>query len=127
MDYVEAAVKCAFLLVTYPFRHPKLLLVGVIIVFAFIGIHACSVLTRPKTSTGQPVPAYALNVPPISEAPYMVQTQTRIYFVQSYSGTPTTTLTLNRFYSWDGKTWRLQTVPLTLVPKFIGPLRLYTR
>ena len=56
--------------------------------------------------------------PPVSEAPYLLQTSSRAYYVASFKDSPEY-LTMTVFYSYDKKKWQRYTIPLPIDKKVV--------
>ena len=106
-----AVILIPFRIIGWLFKHPRMLVVialGVGIIFA-VRTCACS-----NTSASQE--KYQQTEPSRIDAPYVLPTLTRVYYVKSYTQTDSTYL-LQEYYTYDSKKWKLQktTIP---VPRY---------
>jgi hypothetical protein len=64
--------------------------------------------------------------PTVKQAPYVLWTQTRLYYVSKYSG-EMPVVTLEIYYTYDKDSWTLQDQPLVIDENIYGDYRIYER
>lgn len=124
----------AIAIITLPLRlawgiikHPKVLILLAIVIFAFIGIKACNNAFNQPTAAATTQPAkYQEIAPSKAQAPYVLATNTRVYYVSRYTDNQQV-ITLQEYFVYDKKGWKLQTQPLAIDRKYYGEVRLYER
>ena len=124
MVTVLALVAIPFRAVLWVLRHPRLLVLAVVVVFAVMGLRTCGAAF--VTSTAAPTEPYQEVAPPREEAPYVLATSTRVYYVTRYSDDGQV-VTLHEYYTYDKKKWVGQTIPLRIDRAYYGEVRLHVR
>jgi len=124
MAVVLAVVTIPFRAVLWVFRHPRLLVLAVVVVFAVMGLRACGAAFG--TSTATPTEPYQEVAPPREKAPYVLATSTRVYYVTRYSDDGHV-ITLHDYYTYDWKKWARQSSPLRIDRTYYGEVRLHVR
>jgi len=81
---------------------------GIVLVVILVVI----IFVVPRLSPPKQVPEFAKNVPSIKQAPTLVQTSSRQYYVQKYVDDGKV-LTLQVFYAYD-KNWQKYSTPLAI-------------
>ncbi len=127
---VAFILKAPFLLLGYLFKHKILLAMVVIGLVVFFGARTIGQITSPKPSvtaqTLQAIPAYQQIAPTTAQAPQVLRTASRIYYVSTFTEDKRY-LTLTKFYVYDSKQWQLITMPLVLDKAAYGGMKLYNR
>ncbi len=121
LAFVVIAIKSPFLILGYMFKHKALLLVSVVAVVAIIVMGTVNSNKASETLT----PQYQVVTPSIAEAPYVVATSSRTYYVIDYTDDGKV-LTMNRYYDYNKK-WVLEKIPLALDRSIFGEIRIFTR
>jgi len=124
MVTVLAVVTIPFRAVLWVFRHPRLLVLAVVVVFAVMGLRACGAALG--TSTATPTEPYQEVAPPREETPYVLATSTRVFYVTRYSDDGQV-VTLHDYYTYDRKKWVRQSRPLRIDRAYYGEVRLHVR
>ena len=110
--------------VTGLFKHPKLLIVLGIVVFAVVGFSRC---TGPgDTSQQVTIPEYQEKAPEVKAAPYVVQTSSRVYYVKAYDDSDGI-MTLYEYYTYDKDKWQKQELDLPIDRQYYGEILVYER
>jgi len=134
MDTNMTAAEKTIWIVTAPFRilitllrwfvaHPKMLIVCGLVGLAVIGVRACNAALNPA---GSQVQHYQEIAPPVTAAPYVLATSSRVYYVAEYTEDGDTIL-LKSYYTYDAKKWQKSTTPLPIDKNTFGEYRLYER
>ena len=127
-------------LLTIPFkilgwiiRHPRILVLFIILIFIIFAFKACSSAFNQSASmnggNAVPIPAaakYQTLSPTQEQAPYVVSTGTRIYYVKQYTD-KNNIVTLEQYYVYNQKTWQSQNKPLNLDRKYYGLITITKR
>ena len=105
-------------LISWPFKHIRLMLVFVILGFIAYGLINCG-------STGEPItPAYLINKP---EARYEIATDSRVYYTDGYVKTEGGLL-LKGFYEYLNGSWVYRDYDLPLIQAhYNGDLRVHEK
>lgn len=111
-------------LVTGLFKHPKMLIILVIVVIAFVSFNRCS--GPGDTSQQVTIPEYQKIAPNVKDAPYVVRTSSRVYYVKAYDDSEGV-LTLYEYYTYDNKKWQMQDFDLPIDRKYYGEILVYER
>ncbi len=82
--------------------------------------------TTPATAAAKNIPAYQLIAPSVKDAPTVLRTSSRVYYVSTYKEDKQQ-ITLTRFWVYDSKKWQLVTKPLVFDKAIYGGMKLYTR
>jgi hypothetical protein len=118
-------IKSPFLILGYLFKHKALLVILVIGIIAFFGLRAIGNAMSPASANQQPIPSYQASAPSIKEAPNVILTSSRVYYVADFKE-DNQVVTLNKFYVYN-KNWELVTRPLVIDKNLYGGIKLYTR
>ena len=127
-------------LLTIPFKilgwiikHPRILVLLIVLIFIIFAFKACSSAFNQSTSMNggkaAPIPVaakYQTLSPTQEQAPYVVSTGTRIYYVKQYSD-KNNIVTLEQYYVYNQKTWQSQNKPLILDRKYYGLITITKR
>ncbi len=105
------AVQLPFKLLAYLLKNKALLIIAIIIIAIFVVPKIIN--SNTGAASVAPVQNYQKNPPPPEYASQVVQTPSRFYYVADLTDNDKT-ITLNRFYSYDRKDWKLNTLPLPL-------------
>lgn len=108
--------------ITGLFRHPKMLIVLVIVIIAFVSLNRCSSSTEQQVS----IPEYQKVAPGVKDASHIVQTASRTYYVSKFSDSGGI-LTLNEYYTYDKNEWQKQDLNLPIDRKYYGEIQVYER
>jgi hypothetical protein len=122
-------------IVTLPFRvlfkvarwfvsHPKMLIIGALAVFAVMGVQACNHAFNGDSDAA--VEYYQDIAPSVKDAPYVLSTSSRIYYVADYSIDGDVIL-LKTYYTYDAEKWQKCSLPLPIDKNTFGEYRLYER
>lgn len=103
--------------------HPKAFIGLAFLFVALLMLRNCA--TGPQSASVE-TPEYQTIAPTIKEAPYIVQTSSRVYYVVEYENTGGG-LTLLEYFTYDKKEWQKQTFPLTLSEQYYGKVVLNER
>ena len=106
------------------FKHPKLFIVLVIVVIAFVNLNRCS--GPGDTSQQVSVPEYQEKAPKVTDAPYVVRTSSRVYYVKAYDDSGGV-MTLYEYYTYDKDNWQKQDLELPIDRKHYGEILVYER
>lgn len=105
-------------------RQRKLLFNKTVLVVAIIAIGI--LVLQGQFSRDDPqrveVPKYQQLAPPVQDAPYVLQTSSRAYYVATYKDTAEA-LILTSYYFYDKKKWELSDIPLPLDKSIYGELK----
>lgn len=129
MIYVWCVIKIFFVNpLTWVFKHPKILILVAIAVAALIGYQACNRGPR-TTPSGQQISEAQAKAPTVQEAPDVLQTYSRIYYLSQWHKVSDDEVILYSWYEWNGKKWTLQhsDVGVTFDKRTQGDFRLYKR
>ncbi len=128
MFYVWCVIK---IFLVNPFlwvlKHPKALIIIAIACGGLFAYQACSHNQEPKPNTNTS-PAQAKE-PSIQDAPAVLQTMSRMYYLVSYQEVNDTKVILYKWYEWNGKKWvlRQSDVGVPFEKQTQGDYRLYKR
>jgi len=100
----------------------------IILVFVFIVFRACVGVSSqgPNSSALPKVAEYQTVAPAIKQAPYVVTTGTRIYYVNKFLD-KNNVVTLQQYYIYDKNTWQMKSKPLDLDRKYYGQITIVKR
>lgn len=122
---VVLILKSPFLVIGAVVKNKALLIIVVIAFVAFIGISA--ITSAMKTSDPMPpVPEYQRIAPTKAEAPTVVATGSRIYYVSDFTQDEEG-VTLLTFFVYNEKEWEKRTVPLRIDRNSYGIIKVYPR
>ncbi len=119
-------IKIPFRILGFLIKHPRLLVAGLIIVFIVFGLSSCSSALGGKKAGAQETPAYQKIAPGLQEAPYVLLTDTRVYYVAKYENTQDL-INLTEYWSYDRKAWAKGKHPLPISRDYFKGARLYDR
>ena len=125
MTAVLALVALPFRAALWVFRHPRLLVLVVVVLFAVMGIRTCGTAFG-GTLTATPTEPYQKVAPSRADAPYILATSTRMYYVTRYSDDGRV-ITLQDYYTYDRKKWVHQTTPLLVDRRYYGEVKIHVR
>lgn len=126
MDIAIAVIALPFRAVLWLAKHPKLIVLLAIVIFAVWGVKSCNTDFNRPAGAAVPIEKYQEIEPTVKQAPYVLWTQTRVYYVSKYSGEPPA-VTLEKYYTYDNDTWVLQDQPLVITEIIYGEYRIYER
>lgn len=106
-------------------KHPRILVFILVIIGIIIGVRTCSNMFNHGSKAAEPA-VYQEKTPSISNAPYVVATDTRLYYVRKYTDDGQV-ITLEKYYTYDTKKWKLQNDTLPLDRKYYPRLKIYER
>jgi hypothetical protein len=120
-----------FKILGWLFRHPRILILLVVIAFIFFGVRACTSTFNKSTGTATAVELpkvaeYQTIAPSTKQAPYVVSTGTRIYYVAKYTDNKQL-ITLQQYFTFDKNTWQVHKTPLLLDRKYYGEITIIKR
>ena len=129
MIYVWCVIKIFIVNpLTWLAKHPKALIVVVVIAGGLYGYQACN---RPvnQTPKQQQVSAQVAKAPTVQQAPDALQTYTRTYYVASFTKVSEQKVILFKWYEWNGKDWVYQnsTEGVPFDKKLTGDWRMFRR
>lgn len=132
-----ALLALPFKAIGWLFKHPKLLIIVVIVIFVIIGIQACNNTFSKSNSVSSAVPVYIKNAPPADKAPYVLQTDSRMYYVYKYLDSKQAVwngqslvsgiTNLTDYYTYDKKKWIHQTSLLQIDKQYYKYVNLIPR
>lgn len=104
----------------------KVLLVIVVVVFVlFLGISSITAQMKENNPT-PPIPEYQKVAPAKAEAPTVVATGSRVYYVSDFTQDEEG-VTLLTFFVYNEKEWEKRTVPLRIDRNSYGIIKIYPR
>ena len=107
--------------IKYLFTHKialLLIIVGVVVAIA-IG-------SQNKPQAEASTPGIQAAAPTVAEAPYLLQTSSRLYYVVDYKD-DNRVITLSSYYYYDKEKWALSEAPLDIDRKYYGAVNLVVR
>lgn len=104
-------LKSPYYILRYALKHKGLALGCVILIVGIIIISNVRGGTD-KNANSTPIPAYQIIAPAVNLAPSVGTTSSRVYYIASYQKTPGI-VTLTKFYDYNKKAWKLNTMPLS--------------
>ncbi len=109
-------------------RQRKLLVNKFVIIVALIAIGIISLSNTLAGSTPQKLETqyYQRIAPSVQDAPYIVPTSSRAYYVSTFNET-TKGIVLTCYYYYNQKKWERSTIPLPLDKTLYGNLQVYKR
>ena len=110
------------LVLKYIFKHPAILLLF-FLAFGVFSFFRNTYENRPDTL---PIPEYQLIAPSAAEAPTVIATQSRVYYVVSVTTEEWGYLLLD-YYTYEGSAWIRMTTPLPLHYDYYGGMMRYER
>lgn len=122
---VVLILKSPFLLFGALLKNKLLLIIVVIAFVAFIGISSITAKMKANDPI-PPIPEYQKTAPTIAEAPTVIATGSRVYyvldFIQDEEG-----VTLLTFFVYNEKEWEKRTAPLRIDRNSYGIIKVYPR
>jgi len=103
-------------------RQRKLLINKFVAVLALISIVVIVISGSIEDRAQVAIPDYQEIAPSVQDAPYVVQTSSRAYYVATFKDTEEV-LTLTNFYIYDKKKWQNSDIPLHLDRTIYGEVR----
>ncbi len=112
-------------------KHPRYLILIGVVVFIFIGGRSVTrnisgALTGGDAEAAPDIPAYQLTAPDKALARTIVQTNSRLYYVNDYTDNGRT-VRLLAYYGYNGDDWVKSNTPLPLDRQYYGEIRIYER
>lgn len=105
----------------------KLLLSKFVVIIAVLAIGMLLLSSQFSSNDSQDdIQAYQKIAPSVQNAPFMVQTSSRAYYVSTYLDTDDA-LTLTNYYFYDEKKWEKSSIPLPLDKSIYGELKVHKR
>lgn len=100
-----------------------MLILAVILVFIVLGYNTCNrVFDKDKAE----VPDYIQVAPVAQTAPYVLQTDSRVYYIVKYTDDGKV-ITLTDYYTYDKKKWEHQTKTLLIDRQYYAYINLQKR
>ena len=118
-------VKSPLLLLGFLFKSKVLLIVVIVGLIAFFAISSITATIREKNPT-IPIPEYQQIAPTKIEAPTVVATGSRVYYVADYTKDEEG-VTLLTFYVFNEEIWEKRTSPLRIDRNSYGIIKVYPR
>lgn len=123
-----------FRILRWIFKHPRVLILLVAIGMAIFAFRACSSVTQGTvTENGNTVSytipqaqSYQTIAPTIKQAPTVIATGTRIYYVSQFEDDGKVVMLL-KYYTFDKDTWQFSNKPLPLDRNSYGLITIYKR
>ena len=116
-------IKSPVIIVGYFFKHKAFLVVVVIIVGA---VFLIGYFNKQTSQLNIAVESYQRIAPSIQQAPRVVQTNSRVYYVATMSDDGQV-LTLTNYYVYDKNEWQNVSLPLPLDRDIFGEIKIYNR
>lgn len=127
MAVVGTILLFPFRIIGWIFKHPRYLIILIALVGAVFFFRTCSKTFGGTTNTTiTKVPSYLSIEPTIDQAPYVVETGTRIYYVKKYIDNGQI-LTMQQYYTYDKDTWQFSNKSLALNRNVYGLITLTKR
>jgi hypothetical protein len=135
MSAVLIFISIPFRILGWVIKHPRILFGIIILIFIIFGIKACSsvfnenntVTTESGETISMPkVQEYQTLAPKAKQAPYVISSGTRIYYVVEYSD-KNNIVTLKKYYFFNKDTWQLENKPLIMDRKYYGQITINKR
>ena len=90
-------------------KHPKVLIPIGLVVVAMVGYRACNrPSNNPAQAQTQTLSPQQLKAPTVAEAPTVLQTYSRVYYVAKYAQPTPSKVILYSWYEWQKNKWVLQ-------------------
>ena len=128
-----ALLSIPFKILGWIIKHPRILALFIILIFIIFAFKACISAFNQSASMSAgnavPIPAaakYQTLSPTQEQAPYVVSTGTRIYYVKQYTD-KNNIVTLEQYYVYNQKTWQSRNKPLSLDRKYYGLITITKR
>ena len=103
--------------------HPKAIIGLAVLIVGLLMLRNCAMGSE---SLIVETPEYQKIAPAVKEAPYIVQTSSRVYYVVKYENSGEG-LILLEYFTYDRKEWQKQTIPLPLSERYYGVVSLNER
>lgn len=114
--------------IKYIFTHKILLIILAILIVVLIVIPKLQCNSSPTNTQSKPLLEYQKSAPPITDAPYILETTSRIYYVIRYKDDGLIiSLEPYAYYVFSNNQWLLSPAPLLINRDVYGPVRLSTR
>ena len=117
--------KSPLFLVSFLFKSKILLIVVIIALVAFFGISSI-ISTMKERNPAPPIPEYQQVAPTKIEAPTVVATGSRVYYVSDFTQDEEG-VTLLSFYVYDKEVWEQRATPLRIDRNSYGKIKIYPR
>ena len=118
-----------FAILGWIIKHPRILVVVLVIGFIFVGIRSCTGAFSSGVNSKTLVSNAAdyQNVSQTSvQAPFVISTGTRVYYVKTYTD-KNDIVTLNGYFTYDKNTWQFHSTPLFMDRKYYGLITIAKR
>ena len=122
---VVLIIKSPLLLLGFLFKSKVLLIVVIVGLIAFFAVSSITSTMRERNPT-LPIPEYQQIAPTKLEAPTVVATGSRVYYVSDYTKDEEG-VTLLTFYVFNEEIWEKRTSPLRIDRNSYGIIKVYPR
>lgn len=110
----------------YIIRRPRLLILFGVVVASVVVLRACAGGSATNNTQVVEQERYIEIAPSVADAPYIISTASRVYYVRSYTDSGQV-INLDQYYTYDRKKWVSQTIPLLLDKACFGEVRITIR
>lgn len=89
-------------------KHPRVLIPIALVIVGVVGYRSCNQAPAQKPGVSQTLSVQQQKAPPVADAPTVLQTLSRVYYVVKYTQPTPTKVILYRWYEWSRNKWVLQ-------------------